>query len=200
MFFITVLTANGQVFMRRKARPNELPPKYLLVQISTGSKRLAYLQKFGNETKAKKLKENLERLNEKLILDFKNNFQFCPVYFYYDTNFALVRDQKFEGVLLSRELQPLKEIPIRDTNYFLVQYGRINNNEEFNENTVVASDWKGVQLKHPLPYTWDHTLKGVYSHKGSKYSFKSKDYEIDYHPVAEAYSMTLKYFYRSHTK
>lgn len=190
------LASDAQLIMRRKAKPYERRPDFILVQINTGQRKIERLKR-KNETKhLAELLADIDSINNKTVLDFRNNFDFCPVYFFYDTCFRYIVTQDFADRVLDASLKPMRDFHPVDTNYFVIQFGRINNVEEYSQNTLVASDWRGQQLRHPLPYTYDHALTNATVTRNSEYDYVSKRFDLSYRPEAEAYSLTLKRFYR----
>ena len=196
ILFFQCLESSAQLLKRRKAKPYEIRPDFILVQINTGQRKIERLKK-KNETKyLVELLNDIGSVNKNMVADFNKNFDFCPVYFFYDTCTRYIITQDFEGRVMDTSLNVVHNFHPADTNYFVVQLGRINNSEEYSQNTLVASDWRGQQLRHPLPYTYDHTLTNSTVLQNNEYYYMSKRFDLNYRPEAEAYSLTLKRFYR----
>jgi hypothetical protein len=98
------------------------PPKAILVQLFTYPRRVAYYQKLKNFDRLRQFNNEATKTAQQIVRDFNENFNFCPVYYYYDTNAALVKERKFRNVLLDKNLKPANDIIInpKDTNYFIV--------------------------------------------------------------------------------
>ena len=191
---------NAQMVMRRKAKEHEMPPSAILVQLRTGSNQVKYYQKANRTEDLKKATEAIATANMKMVQDFNENFSYCPVYYFYDTNRQAVLAKSFSGVLLDKELNPIYDlqIPTTDTSYFIVRYGVTEDAEEWHKKTLVAADHRGVQLRHPLPLKAYQECMSQRAADYKKYKFMSNQYNVEYHGMAGAYGLTLQWFYRRH--
>jgi hypothetical protein len=81
IFLLLIVHAFGssaQWSRRKTASPSEKPPKAVLVELFTGYKRLDRTQ--DSLTKPE-LQDALKKANQKMMMDFEDNFKYCPVYY-----------------------------------------------------------------------------------------------------------------------
>ena len=98
-------------------------PKALLVQLRSEHNRMAALIKQRRYKEIEGLKTDAMNVTARMISDFHDNFNYCPVYYYMDTNLDLIKNRVFQGVLLHEDLTPIEKVNIPDTDYFIVFYG-----------------------------------------------------------------------------
>lgn len=98
------------------------PPKAIFVQLFTYPRRIEYYKKNRRKEELSLFQASANAANQQIIKDFNENFDFCPVYYYYDTNATNIRERNFATVLLNKDLAPATNIPVQaaDTNYFIV--------------------------------------------------------------------------------
>lgn len=215
----TSVNAQSALFSRKKARATDVPPKVLLVQLSSERNRRAYLQKIRDEKRLALLEKDNKAVVQRTIKDFTDNFRFCPVYFFIDTNTKKIAAGQFEGVLLDSSLNPAQNILLHpgDTNFFIGCYGvpnatyppdsvRLVSAEYYkaHETGSLSSqiwyvmDYKFRLLVSPLPYTSFLSVKNPgYKMKAlpASYNYSSQYFDISYKASAWRYSATLsKYF------
>jgi len=194
--------AGAQVFRRRHALPNERPPKAILLQLETGYSRL---KRGGNPDFMRHLVADMKEANRLMILDFQDNFKFCPVYYFYDSNLHHITNGDLNGYLLDARGQPLTQTVIQpgDTNYFVLKFGYMEPEGEHDldmplmKRVLIASNYKGNMLPSPLPNTsYPVNIKKEQTKKyKSTYRYNSKVTDIHYRPRALQYSILLRNFY-----
>jgi len=215
----TLLLAGNDVAAQKK-RKYYMPPKAILVQLSTETNRMAWLLKNKNELSVTQLQQDVQAVIEKTVTDFSDNFYYCPVYFFMDTNAAQVRAGRLGGVLLDKDLQPVKNMVLNDgdTNFFIGYYGprtsdfsgkdeteyyRYHNDMDTHIPRWVMLDRNFHALRAPLPYSfgvrrapYGRALKQPYK----TYVYNSPKFNIAYAPSALLYAATLEDFYKRHRK
>jgi hypothetical protein len=192
----------AQVFRRRHALPNELPPKAILIQLSTGYTRL---NRAGREEFKEQLKKDMKISNERMILDFQENFTFCPVYYFNDSDIRYIINHEFFGYLRDAKRQLIRDHVMQegDTNFFILHFGYMLNEDEndldlpLSQRMLIASDHKGEMLRYPLPATtyFTDTRKLKNKRYKSEYRYNSHHTDVEYRPRALQYSALLKNFY-----
>src|SRR5690606_27442160 len=80
---------------------------------------------------------------------------YCPVHYYYDTNYHLILQNKFDGVLLNAEGTPAANIVLtpNDTDYRIVYFGPVtskNNSATTMGKGLIVTDHKGNILNQFL--------------------------------------------------
>ncbi|MDI9320645.1 MAG: hypothetical protein QM530_09255 [Phycisphaerales bacterium] len=202
LFQNCLLSANAQLLARKKALPDEKPPKAVLVELFSGYKRL---ERTRDKLTKPELIEALKKANQKMVMDFDDNFKYCPVYYFYDSNIIAIQNGEIEGKLLD-EKGGFVEHPVinnRDTNFFILYYGVLVPNESspfdlhLTQKMLVALNYKGDVLKYPLPKTpGPATYKNLKSKKlNIFYRYSNKRTETHYRACALRYSRLLERFY-----
>lgn len=190
------------------------PPKAILVQLFTYPRRVAYYQKNKNFDKLRQFNKEATKTAQQIVRDFNDNFDFCPVYYYHDTNAALIREKKFANVLLDKNLNPATDIIIdtKDTNYFIVMNAMLISEDFMPDNTAPskydlfsASD--NVLISRPrlivldykfkqLPNSTVRTTKGsVGIKKRRTYAYSSSAFNLQYAGKAAVLNDNFKKFF-----
>lgn len=121
----TAAHAQGGLIERRRARTDDQPPKALLIKINTQQNRMAYATRTHNQPIADQVQKDIMGAARKMIQDFTENFDYCPVYYFYDTSAYRIQNGDYAGALLDKDLQPVKNIVLQrgDTNFFVGYFG-----------------------------------------------------------------------------
>jgi hypothetical protein len=197
VLIVITVNASAQEIYTLPGRPDEHQPSAVLVQLRTGERLLRHLEKGNNARRVAIVKADVDRIQKITVADFTTNFEFCPVYFFYDTSWSRIVNKEFEGVLLDRELREVHNLDslINDTTYFIMTYGEEEGDREFKKQTLLANDYKGRQLSHRLPYKPYRNFASKYYGYYKRYSYVSKDFYLEYRGYAKAYNSTLHWFY-----
>lgn len=196
--------------MRKHARSSEKAPKAILVQLPTYQRRITYLQKAGDDAKLKQVKIDADSMQAKMALDFSDNLNYCPVYFFYDKDIDKIKSRQFNGVLFDKSMQAVNNpvISATDSNYFIVQFGVVyvqdnkksegsmsagqNVNSDKHRLQVYNRDFK--QLKKPLPMGTNNVWARSKREPGA-YKYQSPRFDIYYNPYAAHFNAKLHVFY-----
>ncbi len=100
----------------------QLKNSMLLVRLQTKSMSIEALEAQGRHKQAEALREKQYLENKEAVLSFRNNFDFCPVYFFYSSASDNIREGKFEGQLFNSHFQPLELAEKPDT-FFTAEFG-----------------------------------------------------------------------------
>lgn len=94
-------------FVRSEARRHvqALHDGVLLVRLPTLEHSIAALQERGLTETAKEMEDAIRVQNIAVMNAFRNEFAFCPVYFYYSSNAADVQHHRFAGALFTADEQ-----------------------------------------------------------------------------------------------
>jgi len=100
-------------------------PKAVLVQLRSEHNRMDAMERNRSYKELAQVKNDAVQITTRMIADFHDHFNFCPVYFYVDTNLDLVKSRKFQGVLFNADSTPVTNPVISDTSqdYLIVYYG-----------------------------------------------------------------------------
>jgi len=213
ILFVSAITlpAKAQLFTRRHAHPGEKPPAFLLVELPTEVGRYNYFLQHNKPEKAAKLRLANNQKVHCMITDFSDNFNFCPVFYFNDTDQDKIKDKQWLHVLRDKngDLINTSLSILSDTNYFIMYYGllpAIKSNvsadgtsfaEEYNDVSfanLVAVDKNFNRLKNGLPEKAHFTAYQL-SAVPAKYACLIKEFDIEYKPLAAFYAKTLVHFY-----
>lgn len=183
-------------------------PKVILLQIRSENNRIESLMK---AKRAKDLQEvifDAQNAAAAMKRDFKDHFDYCPVYYFTDTNIELIKQKKFDGILNTLDGQIVND-PIIDKNskdYFIVFYGyptsqpkqykpvkegdktKANYGEPFGKGLVI-NNHQMEQLSYLVKMDYSNLFIG----KAKKaYFYESKSFEIEYYPLAGPFNENLK--------
>jgi hypothetical protein len=184
------------------AAGDSLDKKYavVLVQLRSENNRIAAMTKRNDVEGLEQVKKDGTMVRKIMMKDFKDDFKYCPVYFYMDTNLNLVKQRKFENILFTADSVPVNNLHLDDkaTNYLIVYYGHPNvqkkefnagkNAGRFNDNEPVSrgliinnEDFEQIAYLYKFGYQ-NFTFKWKKKNKGKTYL--SKKYDIEYFPYA----------------
>lgn len=194
--------ADAQALRRKKALPNEPAPRAVLVELFTGYKRF---DRTKDDSTKRELVDALNKANKKMIMDFDDNFKYCPVYYFYDSNIVAIQNGTITPHLLDADGNPVQNPVIQDgdTTVFLLYYGVLVPDEDapydqhVSKKMLVALDHKGDVLHSPLPRTpGPANFKNLKSKKFNVfYRYSNNLTDTHYRACAKRYSIMLRDFY-----
>jgi len=116
-------SAVAQMFGRRGPKGTP-PPKALLVTILTRQKQREHLKAYRPDL-LREFERDVKEVAKRTVKDFSENFRYCPVYFFADSNANKIVSGEWDGVLLDSALRPAANPVIRpgDKDFFIAHYG-----------------------------------------------------------------------------
>jgi hypothetical protein len=193
LFLSLQSNAQGQIIRRRHAVGDEKPPKAILVELSTFQNKIKFLQQKGNTGGVVAVGTAAKKVDDAMMLDFANNFESCPVYFFLDTNAQKVREKKFKNVLMSADGRFVGDTTLVQYNIVYYGYPVPNDNNPAVKGLVVL-DSAFDQMQAPYPY-FTPTLKYSTLGGSAQYVYETDKYGIEYYPGAKKLSAALlRYF------
>ncbi len=161
--------------------------KAIIVQLNTDQNQVRYLQRTGNTKEAESISNEATIASKKMISDFSDNFSYCPVYYFIDTNTDLIRNKQFDNVLLNADGTPVKKIILNpsDSNYLTVRYG-------YSDAASAVSTCQGITVstdKFEKVFFFPSCDK---QKSDKKYLFISRKYDIKYFGSAAALNTEIK--------
>ncbi len=211
------ISAEAQVVKRKKAKSNEHPPKAILVQLFTYQRKIDYYTKLQQPNEIKLLKQDTDSMITRMVSDFNDNFYYCPVYYFIDTNAHRVIKKDLDGILLDAQLQPVKNPVIsgKDDNYQIVIFGypiqkptdnlkKSEYGDFFSSNYSVTTAYKQRlvvfddefdKVPLPLPNGSNNVYGGALKKPSDHYVYTSKKFPIYYKPYAKNLSAKMYDFY-----
>ena len=192
-------------------------PKVVLVQLSSEQNRINALLKTKRYSDLERFKQEAEAVRNATIADFRDNFKFCKVYFYIDTNIQKVKDCQLEGVLLYSDLSPVTNLLLADSCELnaIVYYGYPQWQTKKGKWDTTKSNFgeSGKPYGRALVIN-DHQLRQIYylywldgdffnlrflvrkKNKKNKYMYFSRKFELEYTPQAAELDRSLNERYR----
>lgn len=105
---------------------NDLHDGVLLVRLQTRKNTIEALRKNGREKEALQAEQEQAQLNKTIVKAVRQNFDFCPVYFFYsDYTPQVIQKQLDQVVFLNDSLQPDPAIEVTASKFFTAEYGPI---------------------------------------------------------------------------
>lgn len=219
LLFSTQSSGQDKIFTRKRAK-HEVAPKALLVMIPSETNRRKALEAAHDTKRLSLLEDAVKKVQHKMAMDFTDNFRFCPVYFFVDTNQAKIQALQFSGILLDSVLNPVADpiLQAGDTNFFVGCYGIMMATPDSSSTNITAEQYKkhqDIATQTPGFYAMDHKFEVLhsgypfkaygltenpgYKMKKSKnaYYYSSPYFEIGYEASAWKYSATLSQFFGS---
>lgn len=97
-------------------------PKAILVMLHISKNKILALEKRGQHNEVGKVQEADNEINTSIIKDFKKHFNYCAVYFFYDTqlNYVLEKQWSFVTLYDFDHLLTPKKIELRYLDQYLI--------------------------------------------------------------------------------
>ncbi len=187
-------------------------PEMVLVQLKSENNRIQAL------TRARRFKDLEQVVNDAnssaaaMINDFRDHFNYCPVYYFIDTNLDLVKQKKFDRVLLNADRSPVEKPSINSAseNYVIVFFGyavmqkrsekvvkdpaRYQSGEEQPAGKgLVINNHKYEQVGYINKKQYLDLFESKKDKEKEKlYKYSSPRFEIEYYPLAGSLNEKLK--------
>lgn len=96
----------------------------LLVRLQTGKLRAEALRKNGHPDLAQQEEEKQKKLNTQLVKAIRDNFNFCPVYFFYAEQSSFVKEGKLDSLqLLGNDLSIDNTVSVSGRAITIAEFG-----------------------------------------------------------------------------
>ncbi len=183
-------------------------PEAVLVQLRSEHNRIQALTKDGRYKEVAIVKKDALGVANAMISDFQNHFSFCPVYYYMDTNLDLVKQKKFDGILMNADGTPAKNLIINETSkkYFIVYYGYaieqskahkiVTDPEKYQTNSgtprgkgLIINNGNFYQVAYLYKFDYENFSFKVFRNR--KYYYISRHYDMEYFPFAKEFNNNL---------
>lgn len=131
-----------QLQERSTEQIHQLKDGALLVCLKTNELTLASLRKNGKTVQADALEKNQAAINQNIITAFREQFNFCPVYFFYSNYSPAIKDRKFDNVVfLNDTLQPDPTIKFSKKSFLIAHFGVVlQDTAKYLEGREIVSD------------------------------------------------------------
>ncbi|MCX6297072.1 MAG: hypothetical protein NTX97_13630, partial [Bacteroidetes bacterium] len=106
LFIFSTSTSNAQK-SKEKARTNIVLLKNgaLFIRLKTSFLKINALKKTGKDKEAEEIRLSQEATNMSIIKAFKENFNFCKVYFFYSDHSTEVKEGKYKAVIFNSDMK-----------------------------------------------------------------------------------------------
>lgn len=109
-----------------KREISKLKNGVLLVRLMTKSKSIDALRARGDNYTADKIQQKQNELNTRIVVAFRIEFDFCPVYFFYSDYTQQVKDKQLDNVVFVNDsLQPDSSIRLNNENFLIAEFGTV---------------------------------------------------------------------------
>ncbi len=139
---------------------SNLPQSAILVRLQTNEHIIKYYLNQGNIQKANKEELRQKKKNSEIINTFTDEWEFCPVYFFYSDKSQQIINKDFKNIFKNTEEDRLsfEEIQKLKNEFIIIYFGETQGKLKFN--ALVLNDSKMQQLKKPYP-KFVRTYKGL---------------------------------------
>jgi len=127
----------------------------LLVRLKTGKSTIDAMQKAGKTKMAANRQKQVDEENKRIIKAFKDEFDFCPMYFFYSDDSRLLKDKNFESIVyVNDSAQKDKNISPQFSRFFVAEFGSVGPNEGaiFDMQGLIIMNDELVPLQKPFPF------------------------------------------------
>ncbi len=190
--FITLHTpgAAQNLSPRKQAQQNirELKNGILLVRLSTAEHTVAaYLKINRDDLAADAAEKNLSK-NKIIAQAFKNNFTFCPVYFFFSSFSKPISIGDYNKVVvLNYNLAPDTSIHLSTTNFFIAEFAKLESDtvRQWEYYTGTAIDSTGKRESRYAGGTGSNFSALVLKNKNFEQLRRPFPFYVKYHPMRE---------------
>lgn len=179
----------------------------VLVQLRAESHRIDELTRAKQYALVEEVKKDREKVNQATINDFTDHFDYCPVYYFMDTNYEKIKEKQFAGILINADGSSISNYVVNNNNHYLIaSYGKpyfqsrfAKKVEDSIDNTYMSDipydraiiicneDLIQVGYFYKLNYVSRYHIKQW----GKKYYYHSKRFKIEYCPAAKSFNDAL---------
>ena len=182
-------------------------PVVILVQLPTEQNRIVAMTKAKRFKEIEEVQHDADNVRKRIIHDFTGNFDYCPVYFYIDTNEDLVRQKNFDGIILNADGSSANNriINSNSSDYAIVYYGYALSQSRRNPVVTDSNKYfydpdsppgKGLIVLNDKFQQISYVFRLSYSDMTEKDKkiedyYVSRHYDIEYYPLAKLFNKKL---------
>ncbi len=150
LIFVAALFSCNRIPSRVLASVNDIKTYGIVYRLQDYKQRLEYLEKIGQTERANAERAKYAMQNKQLMQDFKANFTYCKVYFFYASQGKDLLAGK--RVLLNDKLEPDPNLEL-PAKLHLMYYGVDDREEHANNMDGFRMDYTGMFIR-PTFMTW----------------------------------------------
>ena len=121
------LVIHSVAFSQIGMKPKYPKPNVILVLLNESTNKIEALRKRGyNNEQIEEVKAGDKQINTSLVKDFKYNFDFCPVYFFYNKDYDAVKNKEWDKVTFydnDLNIYALKDAKTTLGQYYIAEVG-----------------------------------------------------------------------------
>jgi hypothetical protein len=179
-------------------------PCAVLLQLSSEHNRITALTRAHRAKEIEQVTTDAVAVQNAMLNDFKENFHYCPVYFFLDTNANLIRNKQFVGTLMTPDGVPVERVtPCIDSARYLVMYYGTPSSQSRQSNTADADNSYGTPAGRGLVILNENFTQISYIYKlgtaelfgeakKKKNYYSSPRFDIEYYPLASRFDERLR--------
>tara|TARA_B100000902_G_C27235693_1_gene877285 strand:- start:323 stop:889 length:567 start_codon:yes stop_codon:yes gene_type:complete len=159
LLFCTIFHLNNYGLLAQNLIYN-LPESAIIVRLQTNENLINYHRQKGNHHIANKETIKQREKNTEIINTFTEDWEFCPVYFFYSNHSKEIINKNFKHVFKNHEDYSLsnKEKQKLENDFIIMYFGQTQGKLKFD--ALVLNDSKMQQLEKPYP-KFIRTYKGL---------------------------------------
>lgn len=131
----------------------ELKKTALLVRLRGYKNQISSLEEKGDTLRVKLIKQKRDEQNRSVVNAFSSDFDYCPVYFFYNYDTKKIKNKDFKNVLLNKNLEIDSSI-VFNLDTFLVgelDYTKLDSTTDFSNYGFSIKDQNFEVLPKPFP-------------------------------------------------
>lgn len=182
----------------------------LLVRLKTKSQAIAKLHSMGYHTQADQMRDRQADFNKKILQAFRQEFSFCPVYFFFSEDLEKVIKKELKAVqFLNDSLQVDTTIHYTNPNFLTADFGPIEQDTaSYFDKNYMASSTNGIEMRSSAyggPSMGFEALlirseEFIQLRRPFPYYERTYDYYIPFKIVVKKMNAQLQLFYVSEMK
>lgn len=201
LFLLLIVSSNHSIAAPGDSTRRKFP-RILLLQLSAEQNRIAALAKTNNQKRLEEVTNDAYHVRKVMINDFRDHFDFCPVYYFIDTNADAIRNKHFDGILLNADGSEATNLELNSNSndYLIAFYGFPveKGTNDHGANTASSLPGRGIVLLNSQYKQVGYFIEGDYTSIGvaangqkDNYSYMSDHYNIQYLPYAKQLNEAL---------
>ena len=113
---------------------NSLKKGVLLVRLFTKQKKIDALAKYNRNEEANAVKAKQDKINKSIIKAFKENFAFCPTYFFFSHDSKYILNNQLDSIkFLDSNLNIDQNIEVKNPHYLIAEFSKIQEDTSKNQ-------------------------------------------------------------------
>lgn len=172
---------------------NALKEGVLFVRLPTNEAKIARLKEMGKQREAKKEAMFMKQFHLDIMKTFSQDFNFCPVYFYYSNVSKEVKGGAFDKNIFDADRKNVDHISMERDHHFFAEFGYVHQEELTStdqdgnsvkvagiggKNALVIRTKEGLQPTRPFPYSVGYNYRGSNSLKKSIQKLNDRLYNV----------------------